>query len=168
MSKGEHSKTPKQTAEAFLHLLRRKPALPNGHDVPAQLFQRRFVPLVPGDIPGDFEPPERRPGLGKPGSLAAGVAVPKTSVHENGRSAFGNEDVRLTGKRWRVESQPKTAFTEKRSDDFLRIGVDAVNARHDSAAFPGGEYVGHGMNFTSLQFIRGGSQQDVGNSSWTL
>lgn len=117
--------------------------LPHSDDIPSKLLQSRFRPLIARDIFRKFTLPELNTALWIIGVLAAGVPVPETTVHEDGRSMFRQYQIRGSWQVPLVQAEAVSQAMEKFADNYLRLGVFALDAPHIPAAALRSEAVSH-------------------------
>jgi len=144
------SEAQKQGLKSPRYFLRCKLALPYGNHAPAQVFQRRLGPPVSCDVPADLGFPESGSSFRQECPLTTGVAVPKTAIDENRRTAFRDDNVRFAGKGRRMETKMKTIPAKKRPYHFFGLRMHASNAGHYSASLRLGKHIRHcHSNFTA-------------------
>ena len=110
-------------------------ALPNDQHVPTKLMQRRYLPMITGDVLLEFLIPEGSAGLRSGRPTTALVPVPETAVNEDRLSAGGETDVGGAGKISPMESIAVSETVKQFPNGHFRLGVLRTDTRHEGAAF---------------------------------
>ena len=82
-------------------------AFPNDNDMPARLLQRGLLLFIAFNVAFEFLRPEFHIRFRHCGDFAAFMAMPETTVDENHRMPFGQNDIGMSGQFRRMEAVAK-------------------------------------------------------------
>ncbi len=115
--------------------------LPDDDYLPAVVFEKLVVLLVPLLVSGDFVDPKL--GVGLRYLIAALVPMPEASVDEDGRVVAAHHDVGLPRNAFHVEAVAVAVTPQPLPDLQFGLGVAAADVRHHKMALRWSEAIRH-------------------------
>ena len=110
-------------------------AFPRNKDAPAVRRQLPLVAPVALHVALELAAPIVVAGFRQPAFGAAGVPVPEAAVYENHHPALAKHQVRAPGQAAPMQAEAVALGVQGAAHDEFRLGVNAANAAHQSAAF---------------------------------
>ena len=117
--------------------------LPDTDDLPPGRYKGVVVFYISCFVGCNFGFPKSGVGFGKSGIFATLVPVPKASVNEDDRFVFGQHDVGLAGKFFVADAEAQSFCKQKFPNQYLGLGVLAMDCRHTAAPLLWCHRVGH-------------------------
>jgi hypothetical protein len=109
-------------------------AFPDDQHAPAQTLQRVDGGGVPHAVAADLRSPVVGVGLRLTRPASAVMTVPEAPMHENDGAAGAEDDVRLSGKVFRMKTEAIAKAVEERTDKAFGRRVLGAHAGHDCGA----------------------------------
>ena len=119
-----------QRIKAFLDF-----AFPDDNHMPAGLLQGGLLFLIAFNVALEFLRPEFHIRFRHCGDFAAFMAMPETTVDENHRMPFGQNDIGMSGQFRRMKAVAKAQRMQMMTHDQFRLRVLRPDFAHGFAAF---------------------------------